>query len=259
MRHWLLGYLRQPDIPMTHESTLSKPPPSGEDTYSTAMVSAHRYMRWMVSPFKPYLHGNIVEIGIGHGSYYEVLAPCGAYWGVDIDERAVRAARDRYSNGRFICADILDPRFLAGALPDGADAIVSINVLEHVRDDGTAVTNLVHALKSGGVLMVNVPALPGLYNDLDLLAGHCRRYTVGGFRNLLSGLPMRILKLCYFNPVGGLGWWLNCFRHHDSLNSSAVNRQIAIFDKYVVPFSRILDPLTRQFFGQSLVCIARRI
>lgn len=231
----------------------------GEDTYSSAIATARRYTDWMVSPFKPYLAGNIVEIGIGHGSYYEVLAPFGRYWGVDIDERAVQAARNRYPDGQFIRADILDPRFVADVLPDGADSIVSINVLEHIRDDQAAVVDLVNALKSGGTLMINVPALPALYNDLDRLAGHCRRYRTGDFRRILSGLPIRILKLCYFNPIGGMGWWFNRFRRHESLNSESVNRQIAVFDKYVVPFSRIMDPLTRRFFGQSVVCIARRI
>lgn len=244
---------------MTDAFQTDKPAQIGEDTYSSAIATAHRYTGWMVSPFKPYLTGNIVEIGIGHGSYFEILAPFGKYWGVDIDERAVQAVRNRYPGGQFARADILDTHFLGKILPGGADSIVSINVLEHIRDDGTAVANLVGALKPGGTLMINVPALPALYNDLDRLAGHYRRYRADDFKRMLSGLPVQILRLCYFNPIGGLGWWINRFRHHDSLNSEGVNRQIVVFDKYVVPFSRIMDPLTRRFFGQSLVCIARRI
>lgn len=244
---------------ITCDSTPNQQIKSGEDTYSSAMASAHRYIDWMLSPFKPYLHGDIVEIGIGHGSYYQALAPFGGYLGIDIDERSISSALGRFPNAKFARADVLHAGFLDDLLPAKADSIVSINVLEHIRDDAMAVKNLVDALKPGGRLMISVPAMMGLYNDLDCLAGHHRRYSLDDFRRILSGLPVEVEKLCYFNPVGGLGWWVNRFRRHTSLNSDEVNGQIEIFEKYALPVSRILDPLTRRFFGQSLVCIVRHL
>lgn len=241
------------------ESMITQPEKSGEDTYSSAITTAHRYIDWMLSPFKPYLCGNIVEVGIGHGSYYEAIIPFGTYLGIDIDERSISAAKARFPNGEFARADILHPGFLDDVLPTKADSIVSINVLEHVHDDSRAIKNLVESLKPGGRLMISVPAMMSLYNDLDRLAGHHRRYSINDFRRIFSGLPVEVEKLCYFNPIGGLGWWVNRFRRHASLNSDAVNGQIEVFEKYVLPVSRILDPLTRRFFGQSLICIARHL
>jgi SAM-dependent methyltransferase len=232
---------------------------TGADTYSSAMAVAYRYIDWMLSPFKPHLHGNVVEVGIGHGSYYEALSPLCAYVGIDIDERCVTEAKKRFPQGRFERADILEPKFLESVLPGGADGILTVSVLEHIEDDRTAARNLVDALKPGGVLMMSVPALMVLYNDMDRLAGHYRRYSLGDVERLLDGLPVKIEKLCYFNPIGGLGWWVNKFRRHESLDSDAVNGQIVMFEKYVLPFSRALDPLTRALFGQTLVCIARRV
>ena len=243
---------------MTSQSTSPHADKSGAETYSSAMASAYRYMDWMLSPFRPYLRGDVVEIGIGHGSYYEALAPVCNYHGIDIDARSVAEAKLRFPAGKFAEADILEPRFLDGILPGGADAIVTLNVLEHVEDDAAAVKNLVDALKPGGHLMVNVPALMPLYNDMDRLAGHHRRYHLRDFERLLAPLPVKVEKLCYFNPIGGLGWWANKFRRHESLNSGEVNGQIVIFEKYILPFSRALDPVTRGFFGQSLICIAAR-
>jgi SAM-dependent methyltransferase len=245
---------------MTHGNPLleGERDKSGEDTYSSAIASAHRYMSWMLSPFGPYLRGEIVEVGIGHGSYFEVLAPRCSYTGIDIDERSIVAARKRFPAGRFARADILQPGFIDDLLPGKADGILSINVLEHIQDDAAAIRNLVDALKPGGTLMLSVPALMGLYNDLDRLAGHYRRYRLADFERLLAALPVKVEKLCYFNPIGGLGWWLNRFRKHDSLNSDEVNHQIVLFEKYILPFSRALDPVTRTFFGQSVICIARR-
>jgi len=244
---------------MAQDTETMHPEKTGEDTYSAAIATAYRYIDWMLSPFKPYLRGDIVEVGIGHGSYFEALAPLGSYLGIDIDERSIVAASKRFPTGKFARADILQPGFIDKLLPSKADGIVSVNVLEHIEDDSTAVRNLVEALKPGGVLMISVPALMGLYNDLDRLAGHYRRYCRKDFERILSGLPVKVEKLCYFNPIGGLGWWINRFRRHESLNSDEVNGQIVLFEKYILPFSRMLDPLTRSFFGQSLICIARRV
>jgi hypothetical protein len=62
----------------------------------------------------------------------------------------------------------------------------------------------------------------------------------------------------YFNPLGGFGWWANRFVRHRSLNDTAVNSQITLFDRWLVPISRGLDPVTRALFGQSVLAIGRK-
>ena len=241
-----------------------QPHPSGEPlktgaaTYSSAIANAQNYMRWLVDNFRPYLHGSILEVGVGHGHYCTLLAECGDYTGIDHDADSVADARAAFPTCAFAACDILDRAQLRAAVPDGADAIVSINVLEHIDDDRTAIANLVDALKPGGHLLLSVPALMLLYNDLDRLAGHCRRYSTTRLQEILDTLPVDIVRLCYFNPIGGLGWWVNSLKRHQSLNDNAVNGQIRFFDQYVVPVSRRLDPIFRSVFGQSVTCIARR-
>jgi len=231
---------------------------TGANTYSAAIAGAQNYMRWLVDRFRPYLHGQILEIGIGHGHYCKLLADCGNYTGVDLDVDSIADARAAFPDCTFTVCDILDRAQLRTVVADGADAIVSINVLEHIENDRGAIANLVDALKPGGHLLLSVPALMMLYNDLDRLAGHCRRYSTAGLQDILAEQPVDIVRLCYFNPVGGLGWWANSLKRHQSLNDDAVNGQIRFFDQYVVPVSRALDPLFRPFFGQSVTCIARR-
>jgi SAM-dependent methyltransferase len=232
---------------------------TGANTYSAAIAEALNYIQWQIEPFLPYLRGRILEVGIGHGSFAPKLRQHGDYMGIDIDAVSVTDARARYPEARFAVCDILDATSLKAILPDGADAIVSANVLEHIDDDRRALGNLVEILRPGGHLMLNVPALMLLYNDLDRLAGHHRRYTKDRLRYLLNDQPIAIERLCYFNPVGGLGWWLNSMKRYESLNCGSVNGQIRFFDKYVVPVSRALDPLCRSWFGQSVICVGRRI
>ncbi|WP_157809935.1 class I SAM-dependent methyltransferase [Bradyrhizobium canariense] len=232
---------------------------TGADTYSSAIADAQNYMNWVIDQFRPYLKGQIVEVGFGHGHYSEMLSEFGDYWGLDHDRDSVERAKQTMLGRNFAVCDILVREQLRSLFPEGVDAVFSINVLEHIEDDATAVANLVDVLKPGGHLLISVPALMLLYNDLDRLAGHCRRYTTKRLHDLLSDQPVEILRLNYFNPVGGLGWFANRLKRHNSLNDAAVNGQIALFDKYIVPVSRALDPLSRGFFGQSVTCIARRL
>lgn len=232
---------------------------TGADTYSDAIADAQNYMAWVIDQFRPFLKGQIVEIGFGHGHYSSILKTLGDYCGLDHDHESVARAQIEMPDRKFAVCDILVRDQLRKLFPDGVDSIFTINVLEHIEDDATAIANLVDVLKPGGHLMISVPALMLLYNDLDRLAGHCRRYTTQGLRDILSNLPVDVIGLQYFNPIGGLGWLANRLKRYDSLNDSAVNGQIALFDKYAIPVSRALDPLCRGFFGQSVTCIARRL
>jgi SAM-dependent methyltransferase len=188
-----------------------------------------------------------------------MLSKFGDYCGVDHDRESVEHASRTMPGRNFAVCDILVQEQLRSLFPAGVDAVFTINVLEHIEDDATAIANLVDVLKPGGHLLISVPALMLLYNDLDRLAGHCRRYTTTRLRELLKEQPVELVRLSYFNPIGGLGWFANRLKRHNSLNDAAVNGQIALFDKYAVPLSRALDPLSRSFFGQSVTCIARRL
>lgn len=232
---------------------------TGADTYSSAIADAHNYMNWIIDQFRPYLRGQIVEVGFGHGHYSKALSEFGDYCGLDHDRESVEQARRAMSDRKFAVCDILVRDQLRSLFPEGVDAVFTINVLEHIEDDARAIANLVDVLKPGGHLLVSVPALMLLYNDLDRLAGHYRRYTTKRLGDLLADQPVELVRLSYFNPIGGLGWLANRLKRHESLNDDAVNGQIAVFDKYIVPLSRALDPLSRSFFGQSVTCIARRL
>jgi trans-aconitate methyltransferase len=82
------------------------------------------------------------------------------------------AARLRFPDASFAVGDILDRRMLQEIVSEPINTILSINVLEHIEDDSTAMAHLLSILKNGGYLLVSVPAMPLLYNDLDRLAGH---------------------------------------------------------------------------------------
>jgi SAM-dependent methyltransferase len=139
-----------------------------------------------------------------------------------------------------------------------ADSVLCINVLEHIDDDAAALRQMIRILEPAGHLLLFVPALAFLYNDLDRLAGHHRRYSKRLLRQRLTESGGTIVRLEYFNPVGAVGWWANRFTKHASLGTERVTRQVQLFDRYILPISRGINGVTRGFFGQSLLAVMRR-
>lgn len=101
--------------------------------------------------------------------------------------------------GRFPAAQIIGSDFvrgpldnLAGQLPEipllqfdvtqcplpdaSVDAVVLLNVLEHIADDAAALRHCRRILRPGGVAVIEVPAGPHLYDAYDRRLMHHRRY-----------------------------------------------------------------------------------
>jgi hypothetical protein len=107
-----------------------------------------------------------------------------------------------------------------------------------------------------------VPAFPFLFSQIDSFAGHYRRYTRKFLRVIIPSslhTSLHTVKMIYFNPIGGIGWWLDRFIKKKSIDDAIYAAEIRIFDKYIIPFSKILQPLTQHIFGQSLVCIMKKV
>jgi len=228
-----------------------------DTTFSHAIAGASNYMRWVTDEMRPYIGRRLLEVGLGHGAYRSHFGELEGYLGIDIDGDAVEAARAKSPEARFEQADIADLGFSARFTPDRFDTIVAINVLEHVPDDTAAFGQLMGALAPGGHLLLWIPAMPALYNDMDRLAGHVRRYTRHGLRGQLEALG-EVRDLRYVNPIGGLGWWANGLVRKRSLNDPHVNMQIEWFDRIGVPISRTLGHATGRLFGQSLFAAVRK-
>ncbi len=66
------------------------------------------------------------------------------------------------------------------------DAVVLLNVLEHIEDDGAALAQVFRILKPGGLAVIEVPAGPELYDAYDKHLQHFRRYRLRDLCGLLE-------------------------------------------------------------------------
>ena len=103
--------------------------------------------------------------------------------GVDIDSAAIDYAMQTYlaegMNFRAGDGTVLDD-------PDGFDAIVSLETVEHVAQPLALLSNFVRLLRPGGILIASVPVTP----SVDVNPYHLHDFTERSFRALGAGLGL---------------------------------------------------------------------
>jgi SAM-dependent methyltransferase len=77
------------------------------------------------------------------------------------------------------------------------DAVVMLNVLEHIERHDVAVQQVARVLKPGGIAVVEVPAGPDLFDVYDKYLKHFRRYSRQGLRELLTGSGLKVVGESY--------------------------------------------------------------
>jgi SAM-dependent methyltransferase len=138
----------------------------------------------------------VLDVGCGTGGTVGALAPHYRCYGVDGSPEAIALAIERYPEGTFLVGQAPDD------LPEvtgSADAVLLMDVLEHVEDDERLLRELVGGMRPGAVLLVTVPADPSLWSSHDVSHGHYRRYEVPGLAALWGHLPVDPLLISYFN------------------------------------------------------------
>lgn len=238
---------------------MSAPQTASAPTFAPAIENARNYTRWILDQFDGSFGKNILEVGVGHGGYAEHMPSGASYCGLDVDPANVEGARRRHPGYRFVEGDVTSDSFVEEFRRLQPDTILCCNVIEHIQDDRLAVGHMLQVLAPRGRLLLLVPAGPALYNDLDRLAGHYRRYTKSSLLRAIPSELGQVRRLEYFNLVGALGWYANKFVRHRQIESAAVTKQVEFFDRMLVPAARLADGLTRRVFGQSLVTIVEKL
>ncbi|MGH7268645.1 MAG: class I SAM-dependent methyltransferase [Candidatus Rokuibacteriota bacterium] len=133
------------------------------------------------------------------------------------------------------------------------DAVVYVDVLEHIAADRDELARAGGHLRAGGALVVLAPAHPWLYSPFDAAIGHHRRYTRRALARIAPpGLEPLVLR--YLDSVGLLASAGNRLLLRRAMPSE---RDIAVWDGWMVPLSRRLDPLLRFAVGKSVLGVWR--
>jgi len=220
------------------------------------LEEAIAYHRWVFEKIRPYLRGNILEVGCGIGNLTGFLLNHGEVIVSDINEGYLQTVENKYRNhpnlkGTHLWNIEQKP---VQNFDTRIDTILCSNVLEHVEKDDAALNIFFQLLPEGGRLIILAPALKGLYNVLDKELGHFRRYNRAELIQKLIRNGFNICHLRYFNLFGILGWFFNgtVLRRH--LLST---RQIRIFNRMVPLFIR-MEKIIPTWVGQSLIAVGEK-
>jgi SAM-dependent methyltransferase len=236
--------------------------PSGGATMSPDLWRAKKYFQWIVSEIEPYLGKHILDIGSGYGVHLEYILPYHPHLtAIDLSFETVQALREKfcvYPDFEARQADVEQASDLEALVNRRYDTILCLNVLEHLRNDSSALKRIHKILREQrGVVLLMVPAHQWLYGSMDRQAGHFRRYTSTSLRRELEQAGFETLRMVHFNTFGVLPWFINNRILKKELDGSGVGLQIKIFDTYVVPVIRRLETMVKFPVGQSIITVAR--
>jgi len=224
------------------------------------MVRLDNYNLWQFEQFKAHIGDKVLEIGCGLGNLTKYIKNDIRFLlSVDIKKEAVELTRSRLPENKNFHIELLN------VFTDGLkkyskipfDTIIFSNVLEHIEDDKGALNKCYKILrKSGGKLLLLVPAHKFLYGTLDKEAGHYRRYNKKEINKLAVLTGFKILKIYYFNIIGALGWYINyCLLKKVNTNNTQSSSQISLYDKFLVKPDRWIENMINPPFGISVIAI----
>lgn len=157
---------------------------------------------------------SVLDIGCGTGFVVERLGASFDAWGLEPDA-GVRSRASSAIASRILTGSTDDLSALAGRR---FDAVLLLDVIEHVDDDAAALRGAARAVADGGLLLVTVPAHPWLWSEHDVMNAHRRRYTRATLRHALEAAGLAPLHLTHFNTrLFPLALAHRLGRHRDTL------------------------------------------
>lgn len=228
-------------------------------------AEASRWKSYVARACAPFLRGHVLEVGAGLGGSTRSLLRGARVQGEGVREwtalepdpdlctALARAAQELsiahgvpvHARGGVL-ADLADePRF---------DAILYMDVLEHIADDHGELSAAARRMAPGGHVVVLAPAHAALFSAFDTQVGHHRRYDKRSLR-ALGPARLTLVALRYLDSVGLLASLANRLLLRRSLPT---RRQIRVWDGLMIPASRVLDPLTFGLLGKSILAVWKR-
>ncbi len=212
----------------------------------------------------------VVEIGCSTGYLLADLrarCPDARLIGLDFIASGLRKARSNVPNALVAQADACHL-----PLPDGsADAIVSVNLLEHVADDVVALEEIARVLRPGAPAVLVVPTAPNLYDYYDRFLHHERRYARGEMARKATEVGLDVEADSHLGSVVFPAFWAVKKRNRlrfDGLRGDALADRVqrdyettqvsGVFGVACALEGKLLDARIRLPFGIRGLTVVRR-
>lgn len=216
---------------------------------------------------------SVLDAGSGFGQYTWRMSRMNRKWkikAVDINREQVEECRKFFQaaglSGRVVCetADLTrlsgNPRY---------DLILSVDVMEHIREDDLVFRNFFNSLSDNGYLLMSTPSDKGgsdVHNasDASFIDEHVRNgYGTGEISHKLASAGFRNIEIRYtYGIPGDISWRLSMKYPVRMLNRSGLFFIILPFWYILIfPFAYILntfDLCLRHKQGTGLLVLAQK-
>jgi hypothetical protein len=200
----------------------------------------------------------VAEVGCGHGLVQQQFEQ-GFDVAVDgFELNLVSLEQNLSTRGRLLYCNVLEKRPEFGAQ---YDLVLLFGVLEHIERVEQFLDAIKFLVKEGAHVLINVPALRGLYSRYDRRAGHLRRYSLPELVQLVSAQGFKVRACTYWGlPLLPFLWLRkqhlrfvrleNVIRHGFDPGGKAVNRAMYLLS--------LAEPIPQRLCGTSAILLARK-
>tara|TARA_B110000027_G_scaffold21144_1_gene22499 strand:- start:2095 stop:2790 length:696 start_codon:yes stop_codon:yes gene_type:complete len=213
---------------------------------------AKNFRDYQLKLIKQYVKGYVAEVGPGNGmnvsTYIKYPKKIDLY---EPTKKLYLELKKRFKKTNKI--SIYNKKFLLQK--EKYDSILYLDVLEHIKKDKEEILKAFKSIKKNGYLIINVPAFSYLYSKFDKDVGHHKRYQKKDMRIIFKNIKYKKLDLRYYDSIGYI---LSLFSKLTFSNyKKKFNQKIKIWDS-LIPLSKIIDFLTFNLFGKSLLIVIKK-
>ena len=218
---------------------------------------ANHWKRYWSSQIRPYVRGDVLEVGAGLGVNTISLSSsrCSSWTCLEPDPDLALRMRDKFAAHPALAhCRVETGTTLTLDQQSMFDTVIYIDVLEHIENDRLELLRAAVLLRGRGHLIVLAPAYPWLYTHFDGAIGHVRRYT----RSTLSACTPAgcdLERMLYLDSAGLLASIGSKLFLQQRLPTP---KQILLWDGILVPISRVSDRFTFHQFGRSILAIWKK-
>jgi len=226
-------------------------------------VSRNRLIIWALQRYFPQAK-NFLEIGCGTGfvlSGIEQVFPQLTLYGSEIFTAGLGFATQRLSKAELFQMDARQIPF-----EHEFDVIGAFDVLEHIKEDTTVLSEMYRATQDRGLIMLTVPQHPWLWSQADDHAHHVRRYRAQELKSKVESAGFQVVKMTSFVslllPLMLLSRWQQRRPKpdYDGASELRISGWMNAMLENLLNLERILIQLGISFpVGGSLLLIAKKL
>ena len=223
----------------------------------TIFALAVNWKSYYSAYIRPHLTGDVLEVGAGLGANTRFLKSRDvmSWTCIEPDPAMVQEMRAGFAKDNLLSDCVVEAKTTEGLGEDRSfDAILYLDVLEHIEDDRAELDRAARLLRRGGKIVVLAPAHQWLFTAFDTAIGHYRRYD----RKSLQALAphgCRLIGLSYLDSVGMLASLINRLFLRQPMPKRG---QILLWDRLFVRLSKIVDEVSFHRVGKSLLAVWQR-